>query len=489
MPPLSFSGQALGFGNASINGVQPELLHSFQVELGRRWDRINGDIRQFNRQYGHWGDEWTYLGGWNSIDLGKSADARWYGGLEGLLSKGDDNELAQSALLPLIHGQSNTKMAGERIPAVQMLVAGNTGVKEGQRAAVAWVGVFGASLKTQPGTCSVLAADHLLTRKAALLKKELGPAEKKELQAIELAIADLGKASSRLEDSGPFWGHQGWNYRPRAWTFQEPTVQAYRSYNWSYDVTRYAAGLYSNSFDVLNEIVSQYGMKSEGNVSDAARKRIKAARDAMKSVKIRYTEDGPEMLVASGDRFAMTRRTDMNLEERMVCDGEQVLHLYGELGLAARRPATMLRRASLRQLVPHLVESTESLAMRFNIELENDGDERFTLKLTPIDQTDDAKNKVELIVRVLADGRVQDKTMSLDGETQLRLAFEYGDGQITARWFDKDNNELGKFAYHSEPLADDVEPFQADLSDYVVFDMPLRKPSYYVQQLESLSCN
>ncbi len=480
MLSLSFSEPALGFGGVPLGGVQPELLQSFQTEVTRRLERINRDVLQFNRQHGYWERDWGGWGVGNSIDLRKSANARWYGGLDGLLS--EDGE-GQSVLLPMFEEE------GESMPALQLLLSSKER-QDNPRAAVAWIDVYGESLNSQPGMCSVLAADYLLGRKESLTGKEketeLGPAEKKELDAIKLAMDDLGKASSRLEDSGPFWGHQGWSYRPQPWTFQEPSVQVYHNYNWSYDVTRYATGLYSNSFDILNEVVGQYGQRNDGQISDAAGTRIKAARNAIQPVTIRYAEDGPEVFVASGDRFALTSRNDMYLQERVVCDGEQIFHLYEELGLAARRPATIFRRASLRQVAPHLIESADSLTMRFNVQLDDSNDEGFTLNLSPIGQSDDAEKKVALVVRVLADGRIQDKTVMLDGAAQLRLAYVYDDGDVTARWFDKDDKELAKFAYKAELMPGGQESIEPDLSDYVVFDMPLRKPSYYQQQLETL---
>ena len=41
---------------------------------------------------------------------------------------------------------------------------------------------------------------------------------------------------------------------------------------------------------------------------------------------------------------------------------------------------------------------------------------------------------------------------------------------------DRDGKELAKFEFAAEPLGDE-KAFEATMADYIVFDMPLRKPS------------
>ncbi len=493
--------------------LPPDLLNSYRRALGTRWARINRDIRQFNRQYGYW-DDWSYQTDYG-LDLGGASD--WYGGLQELLDKSKDGKNKLPPMVSLFDRISDFEMpALERIPQGEAPMAPMLAklYKKQAPTALAWVSYFGETMKSLPGTASVLAADHLASRLGELKKAQATAAlteeQKQELAEIEQAIAGVDAAAARLESSAPFWSYRGWDYRPQPAAVEPPTIQAYQGYNWSYDLTSYAPGLHSTSADVLAEVVAQYGQpRAEGKVSDDARRRIDAARAAIKPVRIRYGKDGAAVLAAAGDRFAVTQRTDMYLEERVVCDGRDILHLYGELGLAARRPANALRLGSLRQLAPHFVEPAEELGRMFDIELGEANENGFTLRLTPIwarneDQATPEKGQkkddgdklpeVRLTMQVRSDGLVTDKAVFMDGKPTAKLVYEYADGsteskqadgQVTARWFDKEGKEVSKFEFTAQPLKD-ATAFDAKLADYVVFDMPLRKPSYYAEQLKDL---
>ena len=473
--PMMLSG-SFGYSSSSAD-VPPQLLRAYQDALGKRWGRINRDIRQFNRQYGRWNFGWTQWGGQQSLDL--SQNTNWYGGLNELLEESaEDDEEEMQRLSSLLNFRQGLSQPGEVFLS-----------RSPPRVAIATLGAYERTLQTQPGTCSVLAADHLVSRRAELLEKPLTPDGQKELESIDRALANVEKAASRIEDSGPFWSHEGWSYRPQPWAFQQPTVQAYPRYNWSFDLTRYTTALYSNSADVLDAVMQQFGGGDEqetGKVDEAARRMLDEARQAIQTASIRYTDDGPEILVSRGDRFAFSRRTNMYLGERMVCDGENVFHLYEELGLASRRPATEARLSSLRQLAPHLVEPGAVLAKQFHVELASREDAGFKLKLTPLGQTDESDDPFHLTMFVAHDGRIRSKELFVNGEKQLRLAYEYTGTQVAARWFDKfepDAEPLAEFTYTAAILPGDAsDPFAADLSGYVVFDMPLRKASYYAEQ-------
>ena len=472
----SFGSHRGGYGRS----VSPEVLQSFQHALGSRIARVNRDVQRFNQQYGygHWG-------GWNSwrrgqsIDLTKSAGGSWYGGLEGLLS-GSGQASADPGLIPALQQQAQ----GERPELALMLIDASRSMR-GEQMAVAWIGVFKQGSEAIPGTCSVLAADYLVARSDKLLSEESQNA-KKEAKLIRRAIANIQSMAAKLEQSGVFWDGQGWDYRPRPWTFQPPIIQVHHNFNWSFDLTRYAPGLYSNSSDILNEVVEQFSGPAAGSISDEAKERIDAARKAVKAIKDHFAEDGPKVLVAAGDRFVVNYRTNMYLEQRMVCDGEDILHVYDELGLAARRSATQQRLASLRRHVPHLLEPVSSLVQHADVELQDNDKSTFTLKLTPVDQKKDAEIKVSLVLKVDSQGRLHSKTFYADDQPQLKLDFKYNENEITASWTGKEDKELGEWTYHAEPFDVEVDTFETDLSMLVVFDMPLRKPSYYAQNLEQL---
>jgi hypothetical protein len=516
---LGVDGGFLYHDEAVAAQLPAELLNSYRQALATRWGRINRDIRQFNRQYGYW--EWDWDGDMGGLDLGESVSADWYSGLEELLGAAENKEkkarigLGMSVTWGDFEGEGVTPFVTSVIPvppAEFSLL--DEGRKRPPPLALAWVSYFGQTMRSLPGTCTVLAADHLAPRrdelKKLLAKAKLTTKEstehKQELAAIERALAGVEAAAARLESSAPFWSHQGWDYRPRPATIEPPTVQTYQGYNWSFDLTSYAPGLYSTAADILSEVVAQYGLPpATGKVSPEARRRIEAARAAIRPVRIRYGKEGPAVLAASGDRFAVTRQTEMYLTERMVCDGREILHLYGELGLAARRPASPLRLASLRQLAPHFLPPADWLARNFNVELGDFGEAGLTLHLTPnIEQAAGLREKQDvrptakqpeyrLTIHVRHDGLITQKSLYADGKLLAKLVYEYAAepaGQITARWLDKDDKELAKLEFTAQPLEGDAKAvagnFEANLADYVVFDMPLRKPSYYAEKVKEL---
>jgi hypothetical protein len=309
LPPLTMM---LGSGFGGLDGattaqLPSQLARSYRQALGTRWARINRDIRQFNRQYGYWDD----FGGWNY-------DADWSGGLDlsrsGALPEGFADDLKALPRLGQLAGfgwgdwEQPMVAAGEMPMTARLLEKGLR-----KSLAVAWISTVGETMRSLPGSCSVLAADHLLARRDELKNAQKTPLtdeQKQELAAIEEAIQNVEQATARLESTGPFWSYRGWDYRPRPATVEPPTVQAYHGYNWSYDLTTYAPGLYSTAADILSEVVAQYGMPpAAGKISPEARRRIDAARAAIKPVRISYGKEGPAVLAASGDRFAATQRT------------------------------------------------------------------------------------------------------------------------------------------------------------------------------------
>lgn len=341
-----------------------------------------------------------------------------------------------------------------------------------------------------PGAAAAFAADVLATRRDELARKELSAEEEGELLALRSVFSKLDLAYSRLESTEPFWMFHERGYRPQAWTYPEPRVQTRHYHRWSYDLTRYAPGLYSTSLDVLDLVAEEYGLAPVGKIDMDAVKRIQEARRAIRPVRIRWPSARTELVVGASDRIACVRKTEMYLEERVVCDGEYIYHLYPELGLAARRPATELRRAALRQAVPFFVEPADWLARQYDVELIDSTEGSFVLKLlprAPAREGDRAPDTARhLLVEVSGDGRILRKTW-LAGETVLvRLSYEYDDEKILVRTFSADDSELGRLALRVEPVEREQDAFRVDLERYVVFDLPLRKPSYYLQHQTTL---
>jgi len=489
--PAICSGLSGDFGGVSrASSLSPQLSRSFVLAFGKRMARIDQDIRQHNARYGgyYWGDEWA--ADWNSIDLRRSASARWWGGPGALEDSGETGEPQPRAVReppPLQALITSLERQGrEKLPPSLLLAS------------------YSEALNSLPGTAGALAVDFLAARRDELLgiDGKLTKEQAGELTALQAALRNLPSTYPRLENPAVFWSHQGWNYRPRPWTFQAPQVQAYHHYNWTFDLTRYADGLYSTAADVLDTVAAEYGLGPAGKTDEKVKRLIDAARRAIRPVRLQFGEQSPEILLGPGDRLAFKHTTEMYLEEQFVCNGESILHIYPELGLAARRPASDLRRASLRQVAPHLVEPADWLARQYDLKLAEEAADRFVLSLTPRatdsgvgfqpasgKEQPDANSSAgktpapqgppyEIRMTVAKDGRVLEKALYQKGERQLRLAFEYRDTKVTLRWLSDEDKELASFDYQAE-RCDPEGAFQPDLGAYVVIDMPLRKPSYY----------
>src|SRR5207247_8378607 len=61
-------------------------------------------------------------------------------------------------------------------------------------------------------------------------------------------------------------------------------------------------------------------------------------------------------------RFTYERVLEEGLLERVVCDGNTLLHLYPELGLGARRTMSRFHRAELTRLIPWISPAPDDLA-------------------------------------------------------------------------------------------------------------------------------
>ncbi len=471
---------ALGTRLYDLNGAgltKYELAIPAQVGrgLGRalteRFGRISSDIRRHNAMHGHWGAWGRHSWQRSGLDLSRTYSATVYRSLRGIVKGTELN--GPSLDLYLSDGDDLARpvvvLGGEALPPTSYALAS-----------------YGRAIKTVPGTAAAITADTVLPRRDELVAKTRTEREERLLTLIQAALGDIETAYPRFEDAGLFWGRQGSSYRPQPWTFQPPQVQAYAHYNWSFDLTRYATGLYSTSADVVNAVAERFGTGPAGAAHIMAAKLVGSARRRIRPVRVQYHKDGPAVLVGPDDRLDFTRTTSMYLKERIVCDGAQILHLYDELGLAARRKATPLRRAALRRLTPHLIEPVAWLRRKYDVELAGEQADRFTLKLIPFALDANGKKKsfdLHLLVTVLADGRIADKTLVVEGKARLKLAFAYDDATVTLRWLDPDGKELRKADFRAEPFTPDADTFKADLAPLAVFDMPLRKPSYYQAKL------
>src|SRR5581483_10373279 len=125
------------------------------------------------------------------------------------------------------------------------------------------------------------------------------------------------------------------------------------------------------------------------------------------------------------------------LRERVVCDGRELLHVYPQLGLAARRDYSRFHRAELAEFVPWLVLDADEMARGADLRLV---DEK-TVAVVPhgadkLPKTADGKEMSYVRVHlVFADGRLAERQLVQmpKGEVVVQQLLT-ADG--TLRWLD-----------------------------------------------------
>jgi len=133
------------------------------------------------------------------------------------------------------------------------------------------------------------------------------------------------------------------------------------------DLLAYAPGLNTSQSDMsaVLEVEAAPGLANLFGVIDPAVKPLlEKARSAGWQVLTTGGSEGDEIKVAfdGQGRYAYKRTTSMGLSEEVICDGKTIVHVYADLGLAARRPDSRFHRAELAQLVPWLLPPVEDLA-------------------------------------------------------------------------------------------------------------------------------
>jgi ferric-dicitrate binding protein FerR (iron transport regulator) len=134
------------------------------------------------------------------------------------------------------------------------------------------------------------------------------------------------------------------------------------------DLVRYAPGLNTSEADiraVLQAEAIPHPADRPGKVSPEARKLLDDARVpgwTRWTIERKEAEPPLTLFFDGKGRYAYERVLSPGLKERVVCDGKTLLHLYPQLGLAARRTVSRFHRADLADLVPWALPPADDLA-------------------------------------------------------------------------------------------------------------------------------
>jgi len=237
------------------------------------------------------------------------------------------------------------------------------------------------------------------------------------------------------------------------------------------DLTLYAPGLNTTAADIrtlLDAEAPPDRRARQGRIDPAAAALIDAARPAgWRHVELPAADGGPAGVTFDGrGRCVVERRVGGVLAERIVCDGETLLHVYGEIGLAARRRMGRFLRAGL-PAVPWLVPPAADLAAGADVLAVGPR----TVAVRPLATGATAGPTNEMRLTFAADGRLEDRSVlrASDGAVLARQTYA-ADG--TVRYLDAAGKLLAERTYNARP-ADEPE-LRPDLAGLVVLPMPLR---------------
>lgn len=250
------------------------------------------------------------------------------------------------------------------------------------------------------------------------------------------------------------------------------------------DLLQYAPALNTSDADIRAVLDAEAVLDSAnepGKIDDAARKLIDAHRNSGWHTITIPASDGRPFYVVTFDgtgRCTYTRLVSDHLEERVICDGKTLLHLYPELGLAGRRNVTPHHLGGLQELAPWVLPPVEELARGADVSAGGERAVTVTPKGAPDAKDEQGKPlayvKVELAFA--EDGRLAERrVIEMPSAKVIHRETYSADGVVVLT--DADGKEVRKLALSLKKAA--VEPsLTADTKDLVVLDFPIRSRNH-----------
>jgi hypothetical protein len=306
--------------------------------------------------------------------------------------------------------------------------------------------------------------------------------EEKKMSEDE-GLLDLEQKLSLLRDRAS----AGWMAAPRVPASYRPDGLLYRQPSFApdgrtfSDLVAYAPGLNTSAADVLGVLEAEAAADpadAPGTVDPAARALIEAARaSGWRTLTVPAAGGAPAWSVAfdGSGRYAVERVLPSGLKEQIICDGKELLHLYPELGLGARRAVTRFHRAELADLVPWALPPAKDLAHGHDLKAVGE----HTVALLPRGlKAEHAAIVVHLVFG--EDGRLEERRLvELPKDKVLRRETYGTDG--TLKVLDADGKELS-----SRKLAVKVggapDLLDVDTKEHVELPMPLRTREHIIAQ-------
>jgi tetratricopeptide (TPR) repeat protein len=139
------------------------------------------------------------------------------------------------------------------------------------------------------------------------------------------------------------------------------------------DLVSYCPGMNTSAADTLAVVDAEAAPgphNRPGHIDPAAKRLIETARSAgWRSLTLQQAAAAVTIFFNGSGAFAYERALPLGLRERVVCDGQTLLHLYPDLGIGARRTVSRFHRADFARLVPWALPSAEDLARGADVTL------------------------------------------------------------------------------------------------------------------------
>lgn len=261
-----------------------------------------------------------------------------------------------------------------------------------------------------------------------------------------------------------FGGHYDY-YRSKGWGGAQ--VQANLQIG---TLIRSLPALATSGADRASAVEMKLGREPRGAVTDEAAALVKAAEARRKPVRIHGVITTPDGKTKS------TRTSPMYLKEEVISDGKFWYHIYGELGLATRRPVTPTNLAAIQAAVPHWPPSLNEFKARWKVTLKAKGESWFEILVTNPESADENR-----VLRISNDGRLLQSRQFQAGKLLHSLQLSYEGNEVV---IESKSGLTERYEAVEVEVADAL--FAPELKELVVLDLPLRKPAYYQKQLAAV---
>ncbi len=253
--------------------------------------------------------------------------------------------------------------------------------------------------------------------------------------------------------------------------------------NWSIgrfgDLPAFAPGLNTLSADVLSLLESHgpANLAPEcGKIDPEAQHLIDSARrQGWETITLPSSQVGKSLMIRCDGqgRYIYERTVSEGLKERVLCDGESLLHLYEELGLGGKRTVSRFHRAELQRLIPWLIPPAEDLAVGCDVRSVG----KHAIALVPL-QNDKAEQEASryLLMVFRPDGSLQERQVVDSKTNKPLLTVKFGE-QGSVEVLDEAGKRISQSDWKRQPTkAPNLKP---NLKDLVVLPMPFRTPESY----------